>query len=201
MFVHVAERAAQADVDRVVVATDSLEVVAACEAHGLESVMTGPAPCGTHRVWDAVQRLGGTSSVVVNVQGDQPLLDPEHLDAAASLLDRFDVGTVAAPLADPTPPRRVKVVTAPDGRAMYFSRAPVPYGGPYFMHIGVYAFRASVLPACVAAPREQLVHSEDLEQLAWLGAGIAVGVQTVTSAEAPVDDKHDLERVRGTLDP
>jgi len=201
LFVHVVERAARAAVDRVVVATDSSEVVAACKAHGLESVMTAPAPCGTHRVWDAVQRLGGTPSVVLNVQGDQPLLDPSHLDAAVSLLERFDVGTVAAPLADPTPARRVKVVTAPNGRALYFSRAPVPYGGPYLMHIGVYAFRAPVLPACVAAPRQQLARSEDLEQLAWLEAGIAVGVQTVTSAEAPVDDKHDLERVRGALEP
>jgi 3-deoxy-manno-octulosonate cytidylyltransferase (CMP-KDO synthetase) len=121
------------------------------------------------------------------------------VEAAVAMLDRFEVGTVAAPLADPTPARRVKVVAAPDGRALYFSRAPIPHGGPHWLHVGVYAFRASVLPACVAASREGLATQEDLEQLAWLEAGIAVGVAKVASAEDPVDDERDLERVRGLL--
>ncbi len=199
LFVHVAERAARAAVDRVVVATDSADVLLAAQEAGVHAVRTGPAPCGTHRVWAAVEALGGCPERVVNVQGDQPLLQPSHVDAAASLLDRFEVGTVAAALADPASPSRVKVVTAPDGRALYFSRAPIPYGGPFRMHVGIYAFRRDGLARCVAAPRDGLATTEDLEQLAWLEAGIAIGVADVGQALGPVDDEHDLERVRDYL--
>ena len=196
LVVHVAHAAARAAVDRVVVATDSDAIQEACEAHGVEVVRTGGHPCGTHRVAEAVAHLDGTPDHVVNVQGDQPLLVPAHVDAAVALLGRFEVATVACPLADPASPSRVKVAVAPDGRALYFSRAPIPHGGPYRLHLGVYAFRHDALGRCVAAPRHGLATSEDLEQLAWLEAGIVIGVADVSAGNVPVDEEADLERVR-----
>jgi len=196
LVVHVARAAARAAVDRVVVATDSDAIQEACEASDVEVVRTGAHPCGTHRVAEAVARMEGTPDRVVNVQGDQPLLVPAHVDAAVALLDRFDVATVACPLEDPASPSRVKVAVAPDGRALYFSRAPIPHGGPYRLHLGVYAFRHDALARCVAAPRDGLATSEDLEQLAWLEAGIAIGVADGTAGNVPVDEESDLERVR-----
>ena len=202
LVLHVLERAGAAScVSRVVLATDSEEVAAVGTAAGFEVAQTGPAHNGTERVALALAGLDGSPDVVVNVQGDQPALDPSHVDAAAALvLSGFEVATVCAPLVgDPERPSRVKAVVGADGRALYFSRAPVPHGGPYWLHLGVYAFTPRGLARCVAAPSDGLAASERLEQLAWLEAGIAMGVARVARATPAVDEERDLVEVGATL--
>lgn len=195
LVLHVLERARAAScVSRVVLATDDASVAEVARRAGHEVVATGPAVSGSARVAAAYEALGASAAVVVNVQGDQPRLDPAHIDAAVTMVRAgFDVGTVSAPLeGDPARPSRVKVVDAPGGRALYFSRAPVPHGGPYRLHVGVYAFRGDVVARCAACDPGRLAASEGLEQLAWLEAGIAIGVARVDRAVPAVDEESDL---------
>ncbi len=197
LIVHVIERVVASGVaEEVVVATDDQEVEQVVRGSGFGVVRTGAALSGTHRCFDAARRMGGTApDVVVNVQGDQPLVAPEQLQAVVE--GAWDVQTLATPTSgDPSDPRRVKVVVGEDGRALYFSRSPVPYGGPYLTHVGIYAFRWEALGRCASAPRCRLAVGEDLEQLAWLEAKVPIHVRQIAHSEAPVDDEADLERVR-----
>jgi len=201
LVAHVVLRArAAAVVSGVVVVTDAEPVARAVE--GLcRVILTGPAATGTERCAAALRQLDEHPRVVVNVQGDQPMLDPAHVDAAVAMLDRgFDVGTVAAPLTHaPERAERVKVIIGPDGRAHGFSRQPVPHGGPYWAHVGIYAFRPDGLLRCAAVPPWPAVAGERLEQLPWLGAGLTIGVAKVEAANEPVDAPVDLDRVRSVL--
>jgi 3-deoxy-manno-octulosonate cytidylyltransferase (CMP-KDO synthetase) len=199
LLLHVLERAGAAScVGRVVCATDSDEIAEVVGDAGHEVVRTGAAANGTERVAQAVRALGGAPRVVVNVQGDQPWLEPSHVDAAVQRVrEGFDVGTVRAPLVGP-PERvsRVKVVVDRQGRALYFSRSPIPHGGPFWLHVGIYAFDAAALPRCAAAATDPATRGEGLEQLAWMAEGIAIGVATVDRAEAAVDEEADLVRAQ-----
>jgi len=203
LVAHVADRAgAAACVGRVVVATDSVELERRLGPLGLTTVLTGPASHGTARCLLALRKLLAAGAeepaVVVNVQGDQPRLTPAHVDAAVHMVrSGFDVGTVAAPLSGaPERPERVKVVVRGDGHAQMFSRAPIPHGGPYLHHVGVYAFTPMALARCVACEPWDAVAAEDLEQLPWLQAGVRIGVARVDHAEEPVDSPVDLDRLR-----
>ncbi len=219
MVVRVAQAARRSGASRVVVAGDSPSIVAACHAHATEAVLTrSDHPSGSDRLAEACHLLGlDGDDVVVNVQGDEPLIAPAMIDACAQLLrDRPDcvMATVAHAIdevAEFTNPNVVKVVVDAAGRALYFSRAPIgwwrdgfamgitalPTAPAPLRHVGLYAYRAGFLrrfPTLPVAPLETLESLEQLRVL-WHGERIAVHV----SAERPgpgVDTPEDLARVR-----
>ena len=219
MVVRVAQAAAHSGATRVVVAADSPRIVSACLAHGIQAVLTRPDhPSGSDRLAEACELLGlDVDELVVNVQGDEPLIAPAMIDACAALLrDRPDcvMATVAHAIDDVAEfsnPNVVKVVLDAAGRALYFSRAPIgwwrdgfangihqlPDDPPPLRHVGLYAYRAGFLrrfPQLSVAPIERLESLEQLRVL-WHGERIAVHV----SAERPgpgVDTPDDLARVR-----
>ena len=180
--------------EQVKVVTDADEIESAVRAAGGEVVRVD-APCrsGTERVARAAAALD--ARWIVNVQGDMPGLANEHLDALVDLLEAgAELATIAAPL---EPARRdaasvVKVVSDARGRAMYFSRAPIPGA----LHVGLYGFRRATLLRLLDLPRSALAEAEDLEQLDWLHAGLEVQVGVVRTAPLAVDTPADLERAR-----
>lgn len=209
MIEHVYRRAAQARVDAVLVATDDQRIVDAVERFGGLAFMTSPAhPSGTDRLAELVRDL--PCDVVVNVQGDEPLLDPKAIDAlVAPLLDDRSVQmtTLCRPLAadeDVNSPHLVKVVRDLAGRALYFSRAAIPYprtasGARAAAHVGLYGYRRATLLALAAWPPTPLELAESLEQLRALEHGIPITVIETPYVSIAVDTPHDLERARRTV--
>lgn len=218
MIVRVAQRAAQSSAHAVVVAADHADIVAACRAHAVEAVLTRTDhPTGSDRLAEACALLGlDGSDIVVNVQGDEPLIDASLIDAVARLLsERPDcvMGTAAHAIdaADELDnPNVVKVVLDAAGRALYFSRAPIPWARdaraagasplpspPALRHIGIYSYQAGFLrrfPGLEASPLERI---ESLEQLRVLWHGERIAVHVTDAAPGPgVDTPEDLERVR-----
>jgi 3-deoxy-manno-octulosonate cytidylyltransferase (CMP-KDO synthetase) len=222
MVVRVAERAQLSGAEEIWVATDHAGVLAAAQQHGLAAVMTQPEHAtGTDRLAEVVEQRGWSSeTIIVNVQGDEPLIEPEVILQTARQLavSGADIATVAHPITDPADffnPNVVKVVCRADGDAAYFSRAPIPYARdhfahdrtslpadfPAYRHVGLYAYRASFLKAYAglsAAPTEQL---ESLEQLRALWHGYRISVALIDAAPAPgVDTPEDAERMRKLFD-
>ena len=215
MIVRTWERAVKADVGPVVVACAEQAIADAIESVGGMAVLTDPSlRTGSDRVHQAAEIFDpqGRFQVIVNVQGDLPLLDPSLVAAAVAPLngpEAFDLSTVASALTEGEKERPgfVKIAltrASPDhpyGRALYFSRAPIPYGtSGGWHHIGIYAYRRPVLSAFVALPQSPLELCEKLEQLRALEAGYRIGVQLV-DVEAPfgVDTLEDLERARACI--
>lgn len=209
MIVHVWRRAMEAALGPVYVATDAPEIAAAVEAAGGAAVLTAPeCPSGSDRIAQAVVRLDPARAhdVVVNLQGDEPLMAPQALKAATSLLadPAVDIGTLACPLSDLSDrddPNAVKMVAtrlAPDRlRALYFTRAPAPWGvGADFRHIGLYVYRRAALERYVTLPPSPLETRERLEQLRALEAGMRIDAALVADAHRGVDTAQDLARVR-----
>jgi len=220
MIVHVAERARQSGAERVCVATDHAGILNAARAAGFEAVMTrADHPSGTDRIAEAAQLLGlPEDALVVNVQGDEPLIEPGLIRAVAGLLEATPeaaMATACHPIHDPQEffnPNVVKVVVDAKGFARYFSRAPIPYardafargtpaplpeGMPCQRHVGIYAYRASFLshyPRLEPSPLETFEALEQLRAL-WHGFGIAVSVR-LDAPQPGVDTPDDLERVR-----
>lgn len=219
MVVRVAQQARRSAATQVVVACDDQRVLQVCEAYGVRAIMTRPDhPSGSDRLAEAARLLAlADEEVVVNVQGDEPLIDPTLIDAVAQELQRQPLAamsTAAHPidsLADFVSPHVVKVVIDAGAMALYFSRAPIPCwrdglgsGGlqvlpspPPLRHIGLYAYRARFLqafPLLTPAPLEALESLEQLRAL-WHGHRIAVHV-TANAPGAGVDTPQDLERVR-----
>ncbi len=227
---HVAERCASvAGVGRVIVATDDERIVEAAIGAGVEAVMTPSSlASGTDRVAYVAAEI--ECSVVLNVQGDEPLIDPGELSTA---LARFvdgdhEYGTLRAPLVEPRDrwdPNVVKVVIDDRGRALYFSRAPLPFprdawraavnlpGEPQlafapvaqsaarcWIHVGVYLYKRQALSAWARIPRSPLEQAEGLEQLRILEAGKTIQTFPVAEAVPGVDTPEDLERVQRLLD-
>jgi 3-deoxy-manno-octulosonate cytidylyltransferase (CMP-KDO synthetase) len=208
MVVHVCERAAMASsVHRVVVATDAESIADAVRAHGFEAIMTSPDhPNGTSRLAEAAATLGlDDTSMVVNVQGDEPEIDPLLIDAAL-LLGDGQIGTIASPFSpdeSPVSPGIVKVVTgvvdqaSMTARALYFSRSPIPFdrdgvGFPEpLKHIGLYAYSVGVLRAYSALASTPLERCEQLEQLRALEHGWTITVAIRTSTHHGVDTPED----------
>jgi 3-deoxy-manno-octulosonate cytidylyltransferase (CMP-KDO synthetase) len=200
----------EADAGEVVVATDAAEIAEAVEKAGGKAVMTASElPSGSDRVFAAAQQLdpNGRFGIVVNVQGDQPVLEPSLIRACIAALDdpSVDIGTLAAPLTDPAAfvePSVVKVIGTPVGaagslRALYFTRAPAPFGaGPLYHHIGLYAYRRAALARFVALPPSPLELREKLEQLRALEAGMRIDVRPVEAIPMSVDTPDDLAKVR-----
>ncbi len=216
MVVRVAERVAGlAGAHAVVVACDHAEIARACAAHGVQAVLTrADHPSGSDRLAEACVHLGlDGDDVVVNVQGDEPLIDPALVLAVARLLPlREDcvMATAAHPLTDDaefTNPHVVKVVLDAAARALYFSRAPLPWwrdggGAPPrhprpLRHLGLYAYRAGFLRAFPALPPAPVEQAEALEQLRVLWHGHRIAVHVAEHGPGPgVDTPADLERVR-----
>jgi 3-deoxy-manno-octulosonate cytidylyltransferase (CMP-KDO synthetase) len=195
MVVRVWERARRAEgVDRVIVATDDVRVRDVILARGGEAVMTGEHPSGTDRVAEAVRHLGAHR--IVNVQGDEPFVDPTDIArVAAAVTDGYPIATAAAPLDHGAEdPARVKVVCDDSGLALYFSRSAIPHGGPYRLHVGLYAYTYAALQAITSLPTSPLERAERLEQLRWLQAGYRIRVVSVPAGPMSVDTADDLER-------
>lgn len=191
----------------VIIATDSEEILEACRSHGWKVQMTSAAHrSGTERVHEISNSI--TADVYLNVQGDEPLVRPEQI---ATLLEvmrdpAVQVGTVKTlcPPEEIPNPNAVKVVTAPDGRALYFSRATVPFDRDntdphYFKHLGLYAYRKSALDLFVSKPESTLEKTERLEQLRFLENGIPIYVGKTPYDSVGVDTEEDLQRVTEIL--
>ncbi len=203
MIEHVYRRAAAARlVHATIVATDDERIARAVESFGGAAIMTRPDHVsGTDRIAEVVAQL--PCRLVVNVQGDEPLLDPDTIDAAvAPMLDNpaLEMSTLCRPLAgdELTSTSVVKVVTGLTGQALHFSRSPMPGSAA---HIGLYVYRRDVLLKLAALPPAPLETLESLEQLRALSHGIGICVVPTTHASAGVDTPADLERVRQFLAP
>jgi 3-deoxy-manno-octulosonate cytidylyltransferase (CMP-KDO synthetase) len=193
-------------VARAVLATDDERIAAAVEGTGVEIVQTrGTHATGTDRIGEAARRLGLLRLPMVLVQGDEPFLGPGAIDAALDALDveeAWEIATLASPCGKGEESRSdvVKVAVGRDGRALYFSRAPIPWGDrdevPRLRHIGIYAYRAGVLERILGLPRGRLEEIERLEQLRWLEAGFRVGVRVGEFSRLAIDTPADLERAR-----
>lgn len=222
MIQHVWEQACKSSAARVVVATDDVRIESACQAFGAEVVMTNADhESGTDRLAEVCQVLGlGADAIVVNVQGDEPLIPPVVIDQVAANLAASREAAMAT-LAEPIPdvqalfnPNVVKVVTDMHGLALTFSRAPLPWARdefandrdalpshvPYRRHIGIYAYRAGFLQDFVQWGPCWLESTERLEQLRALWHGVRIHVaDAVQAPPAGVDTPEDLERVRRLL--
>ena len=222
MVVRVAEQATASGAERVVVAADSEAIIKACSEHGVEAILTDPDhPTGTDRLAEAADKLHlFDETIVVNVQGDEPLIPPTVIRQVADLL-AFDtqstIATAAHPIADVQSffnPNVVKVKLDGTGHAMTFSRAPIPWprdafaqdksslpeGLTAYHHIGLYAYRALFLKRFSTLKRSPIERFESLEQLRamWYGYKIAVTVLP-ENLPAGVDTQEDLERVRSVF--
>jgi len=193
--------------DNVLVATDSEEVADLCRRNGWPFQLTSPdLPSGTDRLHAVAQLID--AGIYVNIQGDEPLLRPEHL---ASLLnpfadERVEVTTlkVVCTLENIANPNAVKVVTTAEGRALYFSRATIPYdrdgaAPQYWKHLGLYAYRKSALDRFPTLPHRTLEQAERLEQLRFLENGIHIHVEPTPFDTIGVDTEDDLRRVEEML--
>ena len=196
------------DLADVIVATDSSEIADVCRANGWKVRMTSSSHrSGTDRVHEVAQSVA--ADVYINVQGDEPMARREHLDALFGLMRRADVqvGTLKTPCAteDVDNPNAVKVVTALDGRALYFSRATIPFDRDgsgsvaYFKHLGFYAYRKAALDAFCTWPESELERSERLEQLRFLDNGVAIHVAETPFDTVGVDTEQDLRTVERIL--
>lgn len=212
MIQHVWERARRVGgVDKILVATDHPRIEEAVHRFDGESVMTPESlQSGTDRV--AFVANGRKESIFVNIQGDEPMLDPSAVEGALNLVKsgQFDMATPAAPLLDEEHlrnPNVVKALVAADGNAVYFSRYPIPYsrgevpksGFACRHHLGVYVYRRETLLKFASLPKSPWEAAESLEQLRALYHGIRIGVSAAQTASIGVDTADDLNRVKTLL--
>lgn len=192
----------------VIVATDSAEILEVCQAHGWNAAMTSTAHrSGTERVHEVAQTVA--ADVYVNVQGDEPLARPEHIDALLAPMENelVLVSTVCTPCSaeDVHHPGAVKVVRDSSMRALYFSRAAIPFDRDgagdvrYYKHLGFYAYRKQALEQFVALPESKLERAERLEQLRFLENGIPLFVAETPFDTVGVDFEEDIARVEKLL--
>jgi 3-deoxy-manno-octulosonate cytidylyltransferase (CMP-KDO synthetase) len=213
MVVRVAEQALKSGASEIVVATDFEKILKACEAHNFKAVMTRiDHASGTDRIAEVVMKLGwGDDDIVVNVQGDEPLIDPELINEVALTLAHSRDAVMATAChaihdeASMINPNLVKVVMDANGNALYFSRAPIPYPRDEahkqaiqaYRHIGIYAYRVGFLKEYATLAPSELEQIESLEQLRVLYHGYKIGVAITDKAPASgVDTQEDLDAVR-----
>lgn len=215
MVVRVAERALLSGASRVVVAVDDQSIFDACKAHGLDVMLTSKDhPTGTDRLSEVASKLHlGDEEIVVNVQGDEPLIPPELITQVAQTLAESAHAQIATAaleihdLAEVNNPNAVKVAMDKHHRALYFSRAPIPftrdadkYQAQCYRHIGMYAYKASFLKEFSKLSPAPIEEAESLEQLRAMWYGYTIQVLLTNSAPPPgVDTAEDLERVRAVF--
>jgi len=217
---------AAAGLTRVIVATEDQRIVDACRSYGAEAMLTSPEHAsGSDRAAEVVRRVGSSFDVVVNIQGDEPFVTPTSLNALVAAFEEhpeLQMATLAEPIEDVDEifdPGTVKVVLANDGRALYFSRAPIPFhrasSGPlradysehlrlrgltgYYKHQGIYAYRRETLFSITAMPPSPLELREGLEQLRALQAGVGILVLFSDFKSIAVDTPADLARAAQRL--
>ena len=202
---HVYRRVEKADiVERILVATDDERIAQAVKRFGGNVVMTGiNHQSGTDRLAEAADSLPA-EALVVNVQGDEPLIEPDVIDraVAAARLGDAEIVTLCTRLTDPASiadPNRVKVVVNREGLALYFSRSPIPSAGTTFLHVGLYVYRSGFLKRFSRLERTPLEIAERLEQLRALEHGFRIRVVEVESASWGIDTPDDLERFKSYL--
>lgn len=216
MICHVYDQASEALPGKVWVATDDRRIFDTVTAAGGRAVMTSSdCPNGTARCAEAIDLLGLSPDIIVNIQGDEPFLNPADIDLVisrfrdpavdiATLARRFNPEEGFEALFCPDTP---KVTFTASGRALYFSRSIIPYvrnekwqdwtnAAEFYIHIGLYAFRATSLRKAVALKEGRLEQAERLEQLRWLEAGMNIGVAVTQSISQSVDTTDDLEKAR-----
>jgi 3-deoxy-manno-octulosonate cytidylyltransferase (CMP-KDO synthetase) len=219
MVIRTAEQASRSGASRILVATDDIRILETAKEYGYEAVMTRTDhPTGTDRLAEVVESLNlDDSEIIVNVQADEPLIEPQLIDRVASALSNSQeasIATCAAPIDDSDSlfnPNAVKVVCTRHGHALYFSRAPIPWARdaladgqqrlapdlPALRHIGLYAYRASFLRAYPTLPIGPLERYESLEQLRAMENGHIIAVEHCAATPSPgVDTAADLRRVR-----
>jgi 3-deoxy-manno-octulosonate cytidylyltransferase (CMP-KDO synthetase) len=221
LIIRVARQAMLSQAQEVIVATDHLEIMQVCQAHQVPVVMTrAEHQSGTDRIAEVVSQLGlADNEIIVNVQGDEPLIEPQLINQLAEFisLKQTAIATIAHPIAAADEcfnPNIVKTVLNHEALAMYFSRAPIPYFRdsygqinpclpttlPVLRHIGIYAYQVSFLQAYSRLPVSPLEQIESLEQLRALYYGYQIAVLTTAKAPAAgVDTQADLERVRDPI--
>ena len=223
MIQHVWLRASQSGAERVVIATEDERVARSCEAFGAQVCMTSAEhESGTDRLQEVVAKLGlADDDIVVNVQGDEPLLPAPAIEQVAQNLaanTQAGIATLKEPINDAATvfnPNAVKVVSDRQGLALYFSRAPIPYcrdqwsdghgvlpeGVEYWRHIGIYAYRVGFLHQFVSWPAGELESCERLEQLRAMENGVRIHVaQSCVDIPGGVDTEEDLNAVRAILE-
>ncbi len=204
--------------DHLTVATDDERIYTAVKAFRGNVVMTSPDhPSGTDRCREAAEKvtreLGLQPDVVVNIQGDEPLIRKEQLEELLGCFDNpeTEIATLVRQFGkdeDPGSPDIVKVVAGADHRALYFSRSPIPYvrdkqyysTHPYLKHIGLYAFRTAVLKKICKLPPSSLECAESLEQLRWMENGFAIRIRSTEYPNMGVDTPEDLRKIQNFLD-
>lgn len=212
MIAHVLRRAQEAGLGPVAVACGEAQVAEAVEKSGGIAVLTDPdLPSGSDRIFAALQSLdpAGAHDVIINLQGDLPSIDPSYLATVLKpLAQSYDIGTLVAPITTESERYAPSVVkcacafadAAEVARALYFSRTLIPSGeGPFWHHIGIYAYRRAALARFVALPPSPLEQREKLEQLRALEAGMRIGAARVAQAPFGVDTPEDLGRAREAL--
>ncbi|MDD4086049.1 MAG: 3-deoxy-manno-octulosonate cytidylyltransferase [Bacteroidales bacterium] len=195
-----------------VVATDDDRIADEVKRFGGKFVMTSTThPSGTDRCFEALQKQQKTFDAVINVQGDEPFIHPEQIDQLAQLIQPEDasIATLIQPIKDKSQlfdPNVVKVITNPAGKAIYFSRQPIPYlrniamddwltNFVFYRHIGIYAYKCEVLKQITSLPPSPLEKAESLEQLRWLEQGISIRTGLTEHAQFGVDTPADLEKL------
>lgn len=209
MIVQVMKRAIASDIGRVVVACDGEEIESVVRKAGGEAVITdADLPSGSDRIYQALQKIDPDKKhdVIINVQGDMPCLDHKIIHAVFAVLEnpKVDIATLAAVITDEverTDPAVVKVAISESGKALYFSRATIPYGtGNHYHHIGIYAYRRNALEKFVALPPSPLELREKLEQLRALENDMYIAVAIVDTVPLGVDTPETLEKARKYYD-
>ena len=219
MIQRVVEQARQANLDRVVVATDDARILDHVLGFGGEAVLTRPEHAsGTDRLWEAYEQLGAPAAVrcIVNIQGDEPFIHPAQINALTELFSAKtppDIATLVKPVVSNEElfsPHLPKVVQSADGRALYFSRQPLPYQRGreptewlshhrYLRHLGLYAYRPEVLRQLTQLPVSPLEAAESLEQLRWLEAGFQIQCAETELDAFGIDTPEDVVRARERL--
>ena len=217
MIRRVCEQAWKSKLDAVVVATDDVRIADEVMSFGGQYVLTDPNHCsGTDRCCEALDLLENQYDAVVNIQGDEPFIDPEQINLLVDLVSRED--TQLASLAkriedeeDLFSPNAVKVVMDKDGKALYFSRNPIPFmrnlervewlkKGVFYQHIGIYAYKAETLRQVAQMQPSSLEMSESLEQLRWLEYGLSIHMAVTATENVSIDTPEDLAKAEHFAD-
>lgn len=195
----------------VVIAADGPEIAGAARRFGARVVLTGDHPSGTDRIAEVAREALSDSDIVVNIQGDEPELDPEHIDRLVESMrsSGSEMATLGTPIRDREElesPSCVKIVRGEAGQALYFSRLPVPFSrdesidelladdSPYLLHLGIYAYRRDFLLRLTSLPPSRLEQLEKLEQLRALSAGARIAVDVVEHRSVGIDTAEDYAR-------